>query len=230
MIPPETIGAPALVAYWPHGRGGMGGYVYDATGNANDGSVPVSRHNWQPGRVPGLQRRAASWKLRFDGNDRLRRGRCRETLPDIDKPKIDLVSGSGSTTRWILNRPGDDGGLSSTAGPGPGCVSSFARAELTVDQTTSTTRSSALPAPQLGWHHIAYTFDGNIHTLYLNGGAQHQTSEAMEMPGIATSMVPAEIGPANDQGRPVPDGAVQLGRAGRRSAAISMTCASTTGR
>jgi arabinan endo-1,5-alpha-L-arabinosidase len=200
MIPPETIGAPALVAYWPMEEG-MGGYVYDATQNANDGTF-LFEPMWQAGGFPASSGRSG-WKLRFDGNDDFVEV-LPKTLPDIDKPK--------SICFWIrldyevdYNRPEAMIAFLNRQGSGAGLRIEFRKGELTATSYFYN-KIVALPPPPLGWHHIGYTFDGNVHTLYLNGGANINVG-GMEMPGIATSMVPAEIGPANNK-----DGRFRMGR------------------
>jgi Concanavalin A-like lectin/glucanases superfamily len=199
MIPPETIGAPALVAYWPMEEG-MGGYVYDATANANDGTF-LFEPIWQAGGFPASTGRSA-WKIRFDGNDDYVEV-LPKTLPDIDKPKsicfwiridYEVDPNRLETMVAFINRPAS-AGVRIEFREGTLAVTSYFFKPIVT-----------LPPPPLGWHHIAYTYDGNVHTLYLNGGTNIDVG-GMEMPGVATSMVPAEIGPANTK-----DGKFRMGR------------------
>ena len=196
VIPTETVGYASLVAYWPLDEG-QGEFVYDVTGNANDGLF-VLAPNWSAGGAPAITARS-KWKLQVDGEKSFVEVVPR-TLPAFDKPKsiafwtrydYDVDPLRLQTLVAFINR-----------GPGAGVRIEFRMGRLVVtdydfDEIVS------LPAPKLGWHHIAYTFDGSTHTLYLDGGAPLAMGgdAGADMAGVATSAKPADIGPADDKAR-----------------------------
>jgi hypothetical protein len=187
----NTVGAANLVAYWPLDEG-EGTFVWDVTGNGNDG-VFIFDPMWRAVGFP-----AASFpnkaEVQFDGVDDLLEFNLK-TIPDIDKPK--------SISLWarydyqvdqnipmalvvLLNRDTPAG----------------VRIEFRNGRLAATTyfynEYVGLPAPPIGWHHVVYSYDGNIHTLYLDGGTTVKP---------ATSMIPAEVGPVS-----APGGRFRIGR------------------
>ena len=185
VIPTETVGYASLVAYWPLDEG-QGDYVYDVTGNANDGTF-ILGSNWSAGGAPAITARS-KWKLQVDGEKSFVEVVPR-TLPAFDKPKsiafwtrydYDVDPIRLQTLVAYINR-----------GPGAGVRIEFRLGRLVVTDYNFEEIMS-LPAPKLGWHHIAYTFDGTVHTLYLDGGAEM---------GVVTSTKAAEVGPADDKAR-----------------------------
>jgi hypothetical protein len=164
VISTEAIGYASLVAYWPLDEG-MGDYVYDITSNGNDGRF-ILAPTWSAGGAPAIAARS-KWKLQVDGEYAFVEVVPR-TLPAFDKPK--------SITFWTrYDYEVDPIRLQTLVAfinreAGAGVRIEFRKGRLAVtglqlqrDRQSSTTEA--------GWHHIAYTFDGNVHTCILNGGA-----------------------------------------------------------
>jgi hypothetical protein len=187
----NTVGAANLVAYWPLDEG-AGNFVWDVTGNGNDGAF-IFDPMWRAVGFP-----AATFpnkaEVQFDGMDDLLEFSL-QTIPDIDKPKsislwarydYEVDQNIPMALLVLLNRKTPAG----------------VRIEFRNGRLAATTyfynEIVGLPAPPIGWHHVVYTFDGNIHTLYLDGGTVVKP---------VTSMVPAEIGPVI-----APDGRCRIGR------------------
>jgi hypothetical protein len=186
---PMSAIAPAdLVAYWPFDEN-QGIYAWDVTGNGNDG-VLVLGASWRMAGFPAAAFKNDS-EVQFDGISAMAEFYGR-TIPDIDKPK--------SVSLWIrydyevdpmrpqalfvlLNRT-----------KAAGMRIEFRRGRLAAT-TYNYTEIVGMPAPTLGWHHVVYTYDGNGHTLYLDGG------------NPVSSMMPAEVG-----GVAPPDGRTRVGR------------------
>ena len=196
VVSTETVGYASLVAYWPLDEG-QGDYIYDVTGNGNDGTF-ILAPSWSAGGAPPITARS-KWKLQVDGEKSFVEVIPR-TLPAFDQPKsivfwtrydYDVDPIRLQTLVAYINR-----------GPGAGVRIEFRLGRLVVTDYNFEEIMS-LPAPKLGWHHIAYTFDGSTHTLYLDGGAPMSAGvdAGAEMTGVVTSTKAAEVGPADDKAR-----------------------------
>src|SRR6185436_657211 len=82
-VPATAIAAADLVAYWPFDEA-QGLYVWDVTGNGNDG-VLLFGAAWRMAGFPAASFRNES-ELQFDGITAFAEFYGR-TIPDIDKPK-----------------------------------------------------------------------------------------------------------------------------------------------
>jgi len=188
---PNTVAGANLVAYWPMDEG-AGEFVWDVTGNGNDG-VFIFDPMW---RMAGFPAAAFpnSAEVQFDGIDDLVEFNLK-TIPDIDKPKsvslwarydYEVDMNVPRALLVLLNRKTPAG----------------VRLEFRKGRLAATTyfynEIVGMPAPPIGWHHVVYTYDGNIHTLYLDGGMTVKP----EM-----SMVAAEVGAVI-----APDGRCRIGR------------------
>jgi hypothetical protein len=173
VLPEETVGRASLVAYWPLDEG-EGLNTWDVTGNANDGVfLPVEYPDlamgpqWRNEGFPGALFHNPS-DVSFDGADDYIEFQQR-TLPEIGLPLSislwarydDDVSPDLVASLFVM--------LNRVAGAGLRIELRLQR--LRVATYLSTNDSPELvgaPAPGPGWHHIAYTFDGTTHALYVD--------------------------------------------------------------
>jgi hypothetical protein len=183
-----AVAPEALVAYWPLDEG-EGSYVWDQTGNGNDG-VMLLGATWRMAGFPAAAF-ANPAEMQLDGIDDLAEFFGR-TVPDIDKPKsISLwarydypVDALRAQALMVLLNRTRSAGLRLELRDGRLAATSYFYNEIV-----------GMPAPPLGWHHVVYTYDGNTHALYLDAGTP------------VTSMVAAEAGSVLP-----PDGRTRLGR------------------
>lgn len=187
----NTVGLDGLVAYWPLDEG-AGTFVWDVTGNGNDG-VFIFDPTWRAVGFPAAVFPNKA-EVQFDGIDDLLEFNL-NTIPAIDKPKsislwarydYEVDPNIPMALVVLLNRKTPAG----------------VRIEFRNGRLAATTyfynEIVGMPAPPIGWHHVVYTYDGNVHTLYLDGGSAVKP---------VTSMVAAEFGPVI-----APDGRCRIGR------------------
>jgi hypothetical protein len=171
----NAVGRANLVAYWPLDEGG-GPFVWDVTGNGNDGVLMFSP-TWIPASFPNPLF-VNTGELQFDGlEDYVEL--LGKTVPNIEAPKTislwvrydyEVDAARPQAMLVILNR-------TTAAG-----VRIELRDGLLGVNAYNYDPIVSMPAPKLGWHHIAYTFDGATHKLYVDGGTP-VTSEVLPEKG-----------------------------------------------
>ena len=188
-LPPDAVGRESLVAYWPMDEG-QGGFVWDVTGNGNDGALLLDPL-WRPIGFPAAKFRNPA-ELQFDGKGGYVEFLLR-TIPAIHDPKTislwarydyEVVETTIEVMVAILNRAA-----------GAGVRLEFRHGKLKVS-SYNYNEIVAVAAPKLGWHHFAYAFSGNQHILYVDGEQ------------AAVSTVPAEMGAVVGE----KDGRCRIGR------------------
>jgi hypothetical protein len=153
--------------------------VWDVTGKANDG-VFFFGPTWRTAPFPGGRFPNAA-NLLFDGIDDYVQFDPR-TLPAVEAPKsVSLWARYDYTIEDDPEHPQTLIGLFNRT-TAAGVSLGFRKARL-MAFTYFQNEIVGVPAPPLGWHHFAYTFDGTTHTLYVDGVS------------VATSQMAAEVGP-----------------------------------
>jgi hypothetical protein len=187
--PAEEVAPPmGLVGHWKLDEG-MGTTVKDDSGNMNDGMFAAGgmAPMWTTmGAKPG------SAAINFDGNDDLVTLGSMRMIPNSESPKTVAL-----WARW-------DAAVTDTSRhcfivffnqmSATGYHIGFRNMRITVWNYAVTDLVSAT-APMPGWHHIAYTFNGTNHVLYIDGmmvgmgttGTQTGTVAALRL-GSATSV------------------------------------------
>jgi len=166
---PDGSGGPAdappgLVAFWSFDEG-MGQTVADRSGNGNRGTTR-NGPQWVRSEVPGAS--PGDFALSFDGqNDYLEV--AVKALPRIEGSKTVTVwisasaptlGASAQRTLLLLGDPAANAGLQ--LGTANGRIAAWQWGD---DQGFVSAAAALSP----GFHHLAYTFDGATHRLYLDG-------------------------------------------------------------
>lgn len=175
--PPLSTG---LVAHWRLDEG-AGTTAADSSGNGNTGTL-LNGTSWTSGGVKGA-RFPNPAALSLDGtNDRVElRSR---TLATLGKPR--------SVSLWFLYNSSGPGGsrlrdLVALANPGAGAAIQIGFEDGQAAVWTWGPRSmirSGFSTPS-GWHHLAYTFDGSVHRLYVDATAVGNATRAI--PDVAVT-------------------------------------------
>ncbi len=174
-----------LVAHWALDEG-QGTVVRDGTGNLNDGTL-INGPVWIAGAVAGSA-------LRFDGSDDYVELAVR-TLPRAEAPKsLAVWFRNNATTPRLRNLVALFNDPMNT-----GIHLGFDTEQVAVwrygdfDPIIKSTS-----APDGGWHHLLYTWDGTTHHLYLDGASVGTSTAAMKNGAIQTArlgtwQVPEEL-------------------------------------
>ena len=150
-----------LVAHWPLDEG-QGTVTGDATGNGNDGSL-IDGVAWVTSAAPTLVANPSA--VRLDGDDEYIELTVR-TLPRAESPKTIAVWFRNSATAprlrnlVALYNETDDAGIH--VGFDGDRVAAWRWGDF-----DPILRSPQ--APDGDWHHAAYSWDGSLHRLYLDG-------------------------------------------------------------
>jgi hypothetical protein len=174
-----------LLAHWPLDEG-TGTTTADTSGNGDPGTLsngPV----WSTSSFPG-HTFADPGSLTFDGVDDFVSLGVR-ALPRNDAPKTEslwysqAVAGTArqnllALTDFIHTGHGTQIGLEA------GKPSVWFMNEVAGIITAAT-------APAAGWHHLAYTFDGTVHRLYLDGTLVGMVTRAPDAVPVSTAFLGA---------------------------------------
>jgi hypothetical protein len=172
------VAVPGLVAYWPLDER-SGSAARDLTGKGNEGTLMFSP-SWYLSGFPQA-RFVNSGALAFDGMDDFVQFQS-QTLPAIDRPKtialwvryeFEPAPAPPRAIVVLLDRT-TAAGVRIELRDGRLAATSYFYAEIV-----------GVAAPASGWHHVAYSFDGTTHTLYVDGVA------------AASGTRPAEPGPVS---------------------------------
>jgi hypothetical protein len=192
-VPPLPTLAQGLVAHWRFDEGG-GLTAADATINANAATLR-NGVRWVPSVAPGAG--AGDFALELDGIDDM------VTAPAFNVPRIEDPK---SVAFWIAAGP-----RPMPTGPSPRstCVALLdipmrAAVQLGTDRGRPAVwqwgQNDALIATGMapGYHHVAYTYDGTLHRLYVDGAlAVTSTLPSQRGPtalvALGTYMVPSEM-------------------------------------
>jgi hypothetical protein len=192
-VPPLPTLAQGLVAHWRFDEGG-GLTAADATINANAATLR-NGVGWIPSAAPGA--RPGDFALELDGIDDM------VTAPAFNVPRIEEPK---SVAFWIAAAP-----RPMPTGPSPRstCVALLnipmrAALQLGTDRGRPAVwqwgQTEALVANGIapGYHHVAYTYDGTVHRLYVDGVLAVTSSLPSQrgptaLVSLGTYMVPSEM-------------------------------------
>lgn len=193
----STMAAARLIAHWPLDELSAGATVRDSSGHGFDGTP---RNGPTPSSITAPLQFANLRSLRFDGA-RLQHVDLAAPVPPNDRPQ--------SVSLWFRYRASDLGTVSQDlAGFGDNLTSAIQiglRWEAGHPETTLAAWkrlgehlcNATLPAPD-AWHHLAYTYDGATHVLYVDG-APADSTQVMPQTGPASI---ARIGNSPGGGEP----------------------------
>jgi hypothetical protein len=168
-----------LVGRWKLDEG-TGTMASDSSGNGNDGVIKGAA--WAAGSFPGAKY-ANPGALRFTNDDSVQLGV--KALPANNKPQ---------TVAFWLNYtavPSADGAvcvaLTDGKGGGSRLKLGFKNQRLAAVKGGGTTNlvNAAPPAP--GWHHFAYTFDGSVHRLFVDGQQKAMSTATPDNGAVANA-------------------------------------------
>jgi hypothetical protein len=158
----ETPDETNLVGYWKFDEG-QGSTIGDSSGTGNDGTLTAT--NWSDS-LPATLTFDNHGALTFDGSN---------STASVGYASIPGGSSAKSITAWV--------NLSSTAGTqdiftlfdsgGSSIVMTFGiKTGTVVAWKGGGVALASTTAPGTGaWHHVAYTFDGTTHTVYVDGAS-----------------------------------------------------------
>lgn len=164
-LPANVVAKDALVGYWPLDEAPGSPYTYDATEGGNDGVVIGGTARF---RTFGFARAAFPNTGCFGAelNDFIEI--ASKTLPDIDAPKTvslwvrfdyELVANATMALSVMIFRDRSAG------------IRIELRNKRLVVTNYGFIEILGMDPPSLGlWHHVVYTFDGNVHSLRLDNG------------------------------------------------------------
>ena len=192
---PTPTATPDLVGYWPMEEG-SGTSVLDASGQGNNGSLPVNG-TWIAGQ-------RGTYALRVDGNTQY------ASVPDA--ASLDLTSAitlaawikpEQNTTQDLIKKAvngGTDGyELTLSAVSAPNVQKVFVRFnQVTSGDTYRVNSTTQYPADGTTWMHVAATYDGATIRLYVNGVQEGSLAASIT---IAQNNLPLGIGAQSDGGR-----------------------------
>ena len=177
--PPDPAPTAGLVAHWPLDEG-QGVATADLTGNQNDGAL-VNGPTWISGAAPTT--RTNPMALRLDGsNDHV--NLTVRTLPRAEASKtIGVWFRNAAQTPRLRNlvalfNEGQDTGIHVGFDGDKVAVWRFGDFEPIAVSTQ---------APDSSWHHLAYSWDGATHLLYLDGTAVSSSAVTMPAGAIQTA-------------------------------------------
>ena len=159
MPPPANVNlAMGLISRFKLDEG-MGTAAADIGPGANNATV--SGAAWRPG-APGTKY-PNTGSLHFDGTD---------DFVDVPNRMMPANNGAQSETFWVNYTAAPSGARVCVSLTQPSSESrlkiGFNDGQVRVWKSSSDPLVSA-PIPPPGWHHYAYTFDGRVHRLYLDG-------------------------------------------------------------
>jgi hypothetical protein len=152
-----------LVGYWPLDEG-MGTTTADLSGSLNGGTL-VGMTTWTAGGFPAAKF-ANPFSLTLNGNG---------DQVNVGVNRLPAISQSMSVSLWFS--------YATQPTTGNRTFFSFTNRAETCGIQIGTRAANlsvwlwggmvhvATPAPPPGWHHVVYTFDGNTHSVYLDGAA-----------------------------------------------------------
>jgi hypothetical protein len=177
-----------LVALWSFDEG-TGLVAADGSGHGNQATL----HNgvaWRPSTVPGAGGRPGNFAVALDGTD---------DYLDVPAAHLPGLGAPKSIAFWLALDPDAPPVVDSNqrtclalldAGPGAGLQIGLDRqrpAAWSWGQNQGFVVAPAEPTP--GFHHWAYTFDGTIHRLYVDGRAVGSKSARPAPGAIATLLI-----------------------------------------
>jgi hypothetical protein len=189
--PTPTV-LPDLVGYWPMEEG-SGSSIWDASGQGNNGTLPVSG-TWVAGQ-------RGTYALRVDGSTQY------ASVPDA--ASLDLTSAI-TLAAWIkpeqtstqdLIKKAVNGGtdgyeLTLSAVTAPNVQKVFVRFnQVSAGDTYRVNSTTQYPADGTTWMHVAATYDGTTIRLYVNGVQEGALAANIT---IATNTLPLTIGGQSD--------------------------------
>jgi len=172
-----------LVAYWPLDEA-QGTIARDATGNLNDGTL-LNDPTWIATAPAGASLNPSA--LHLDGADDYVEVTPR-TLPRAEAAKTISVwfrnSASSPRLRNLVAFFNDQGNTGIHLGFETNLVAVWRYGDFDPVIASAT-------APDGGWHHLAYTWDGSTHRLYLDGSAIGTSTIGMKNGAVATARLGA---------------------------------------
>jgi hypothetical protein len=186
MAPPPVDMAPAstlnmgLVGRWKLDEG-SGTAAADSAGGDNNGTITGA--TWVMPGHPGA-RYPNTAALRFDGNDHVQIAPA--NMPANNRPQTvalwinySAVPPAANGQIAVVINDGMSGGARLKVG--------FKSAQLAAFKGGSDPTLVSAAPPAAGWHHLAYTYDGTTHRLYVDG-AQRDTSTVAPNTGAAANV------------------------------------------
>jgi hypothetical protein len=187
--PPEDAGdmlARGLVARWPFDEG-MGARATDATGNGNAGQM-FNNPRWLKSTIPGAG--ANDFAVRFDGIDHYMQVAA-QTIPALEAAKSITFWFSAEGASAAANGRQTTCVALADAGGRMGLHVGTDRGRPAVWQKGADAGMLMSPGapPAAGFHHIAYTFDGTVHRLYVDGRAAGMGMQPAQAGKVTTLLV-----------------------------------------
>jgi hypothetical protein len=177
-----------LVGRWKLDEG-VGGSTADSSGAGNNGTINGA--TWVTTVFPGAQY-ANPAALRFDGKDAVMLGSL--NLPANNRPQtvafwLNYASVPGANAQvCVALTDGNNGGSRLKLG--------FKEQKLAAIKSSGPLVSATPPAA--GWHHFAYTFDGSMHRLFIDGAQKAMSATAPDKGAVTNT----RLGANYDQSEP----------------------------
>jgi hypothetical protein len=184
---PINLGS-GLVGRWKLDEG-AGATAADSSGSGNNGTINGA--TWVTTGFPGAQY-ANPAALRFDGKDAVMLGSL--NLPANNRPQSVALwlnysaAPGGNAQVFVALTDGNAGGSRLKVG--------FKEQKLAAFKSSGPMVSVTPPAS--GWHHLAYTYDGSMHRLFVDGVQRAMSGTAPDKGAVSNTRLGANF----DQSEP----------------------------